>query len=65
MSNKSARSTIEMAPKLLATKLYVPPHPNAVPRPHLMARLNEGLVHPVMFLTAPAGFGKTTLSSNG
>ncbi len=64
MPNKSARSQIELEPELLATKLHAPPpRPNAVPRPHLIARVNEGLTHPVTLLSAPPGFGKTTLLS--
>ncbi len=64
MSNKSASSQREMEPELLATKLHVPPpRPNAVPRPRLIARLNEGLTRPVTLLSAPPGFGKTTLLS--
>jgi len=54
-----------MAP-LLTTKLYVPsPHPNLVPRPHLIRRLDEGLDlgHRLTLISAPAGFGKTTLLS--
>jgi len=51
---------------LLATKLYVPPaRPNRVPRPRLVARLNEALDMGarLILLSAPAGFGKTTLLS--
>ncbi|MFC3770431.1 LuxR C-terminal-related transcriptional regulator [Paenibacillus sp. GCM10012303] len=32
-------------------------------RPHLIARLNEGMAGRATFLTAPAGYGKTTLVS--
>jgi LuxR family maltose regulon positive regulatory protein len=47
---------------LLETKLHIPAlRPNAVPRPRLMTRLNEGLARPVTLLSAPPGFGKTTL----
>jgi LuxR family maltose regulon positive regulatory protein len=49
---------------LLTTKLYVPPpRPNLVPRPHLIERLDEGLHlgHKLTLISAPAGFGKTTL----
>jgi ATP/maltotriose-dependent transcriptional regulator MalT len=53
-----------MTTPLLATKLYVPPpRPNIVRRPRLIARLNEGLDHKLTLLSAPAGFGKTTLLS--
>jgi LuxR family maltose regulon positive regulatory protein len=51
---------------LLTTKLYVPPpRPNLVSREHLVARLDEGvrLGHKLTFVSAPAGFGKTTLVS--
>jgi LuxR family maltose regulon positive regulatory protein len=47
---------------LLATKLYLPPgFPKRVPRPRLLARLREGLACPLTLISAPAGFGKTTL----
>src|SRR5215212_8645026 len=49
---------------LLITKLYVPPpRPKVVHRPHLIARLNEGLHRKLTLISAPAGFGKTTLVS--
>ncbi len=49
---------------LLTTKLYLPPaRPNLVPRPRLTARLAEGLTKPLTLVSAPAGFGKTTLVS--
>ena len=49
---------------ILRTKLHSPPTPwDFVPRPHLYARLDEGLRCPVILLTAPAGFGKSTLLS--
>ncbi|HZA22568.1 MAG TPA: LuxR family transcriptional regulator, partial [Dehalococcoidia bacterium] len=47
---------------LLATKLYVPKvRPNLVTRPHLTERLNQGPGHRLTLISAPAGFGKTTL----
>src|SRR6476661_6502868 len=53
-----------MAALILTTKLYIPPPaPKAVPRPHLLARLNAGLHRPLTLISAPAGFGKTTLVS--
>jgi LuxR family maltose regulon positive regulatory protein len=53
-----------MATPILATKLYMPPpRPDAVPRPRLAARLNEGLGRRLALISAPAGFGKTTLVS--
>lgn len=49
---------------LLATKLFVPPlRPGLVPRPRLTMRLAEGLARPLTLLSAPAGFGKTTVLS--
>ncbi|MBI5943325.1 MAG: helix-turn-helix transcriptional regulator [Chloroflexi bacterium] len=55
-----------MAPPILATKLYIPPpRPNAVPRPRLIGRLNDGLAmgRKLSLISASAGFGKTTLVS--
>lgn len=53
-----------MATPLLTTKLYMPPiRPELVPRPHLLERLNEGLHRRLILISAPAGFGKTTLVS--
>jgi LuxR family maltose regulon positive regulatory protein len=55
---------------ILATKLYIPPsRPKVVLRPRLIERLNEGLGQTHGFgrkltlISAPAGFGKTTLLS--
>lgn len=53
-----------MMPTILVTKLYVPPPPpKAVLRPRLMERMNEGLHRKLILISAPAGFGKTTLVS--
>src|SRR4051794_38645208 len=47
---------------LLATKLYVPaPRPHRVPRPRLTARLEARVAGPLTLVSAPAGFGKSTL----
>lgn len=47
---------------LLTTKLFVPAaRPDLVPRPRLTARLNDGLSRKLTLISAPAGFGKTTL----
>jgi LuxR family maltose regulon positive regulatory protein len=47
---------------LLATKFYIPRvHPGLVHRPRLLERLSLGLRCPLTLLSAPAGFGKTTL----
>ena len=53
-----------MPQDLLRTKLYLPSgRSHLVARPRLVARLNEGLTRPLTLLSAPAGFGKTTLLS--
>lgn len=47
---------------VLATKLYIPlPRPEVVLRPHLIERMNQGLHRKLTLVSAPAGFGKTTL----
>ena len=51
---------------ILATKLYIPPPPpKVIVRSHLIERLDEGLSagQKLILLSAPAGFGKTTLVS--
>ena len=51
---------------LLRTKLFIPqPRSKIVPRPRLIERLNEGLFagRKLTLISAPAGFGKTTLVS--
>ncbi len=51
-----------MPTPILATKLYVPPpQPGVVRRHRLIERLNEGLHRKLTLISAPAGFGKTTL----
>jgi LuxR family transcriptional regulator, maltose regulon positive regulatory protein len=55
-----------MTAPLLTTKLYIPPsRPNLVPRPRLIEQLNAGLHlgRKLTLISAPAGFGKTTLLS--
>jgi ATP/maltotriose-dependent transcriptional regulator MalT len=50
--------------QLLTTKLFVPKtRPDLVSRPHLIAQLNESLYRKLTLISAPAGFGKTTLVS--
>jgi len=49
---------------LLSTKLYIPPNrPDLVSRPQLIEQLNKGLTHQLTLVSAPAGFGKSTLLS--
>jgi LuxR family transcriptional regulator, maltose regulon positive regulatory protein len=51
-----------METELLATKLFVPqPRPGLVPRRRLIESLQSALSSPFTLISAPAGFGKTTL----
>jgi LuxR family transcriptional regulator, maltose regulon positive regulatory protein len=53
-----------MSLSILATKLYSPPpRPKIVPRLRLIKRLNNGHHRKLTLVSAPAGFGKTTLVS--
>jgi LuxR family maltose regulon positive regulatory protein len=53
-----------MAMTLLKTKLYIPPRRRElVPRSRLVERLEAGLDRKLTVISAPAGFGKTTLLS--
>ena len=59
-----------METPILQTKLFIPlPRQQRVSRPRLIERLNEGLGHSrsiarkLNLISAPAGFGKTTLVS--
>lgn len=57
---------LSMAIPILATKFYVPPQPpEGVARLRLIHRLNEGLSlgRKLTLISAPAGFGKSTLAS--
>jgi LuxR family maltose regulon positive regulatory protein len=54
-------------PTLLATKLFIPPlrpRGRVVPRPRLLELLDQGLNARLTLVSAPAGFGKTTLVSS-
>ncbi len=51
-----------MARPVIATKLYVPrPRRGLVPRPRLLERLRHGAESRLTLVSAPAGFGKSTL----
>ena len=53
-----------MATPILKTKLYIPPvRPEMVSRPRLVEWLNAGLDRKLTLISAPAGFGKTSLLS--
>jgi ATP/maltotriose-dependent transcriptional regulator MalT len=63
MENKTIHTKDTQYP-LLETKLYMPPpRPDLVRRMHLIDRLNKGIDHKLTLISAPAGFGKTTLLS--
>jgi LuxR family maltose regulon positive regulatory protein len=52
----------EWASQRLTTKLYLPPaRQTLVERPGLLEQLNEGLKGKLTIISAPAGFGKTSL----
>jgi LuxR family transcriptional regulator, maltose regulon positive regulatory protein len=53
-----------MSIPILATKLFIPVlKPKAILRTRLIKRLNDGLHTKLTLISAPAGFGKTTLVS--
>jgi len=56
----------DMSDYLLATKYRLPParpRGRVVPRPRLMEQLDQGLTGCLILISAPAGYGKTTLLS--
>ena len=56
-----ARASVYRDP-LLSTKLHVPrPRAQLVQRSSLVERLQQGIAGPLTLVSAPAGFGKTTL----
>ena len=53
-----------MKDPLLRTKLQRPPiAPDIVPRDRLLELLNSGRQRPLTLISAPAGYGKSTLAS--
>ena len=53
-----------MSIPILATKLYIPPpRPKVILRSHLIEQLNGAIHRKLILISAPAGFGKTTLVS--
>src|SRR5438045_283805 len=58
-------STTLLENQLLATKFYVPgAFGTLISRPRLSTLLDQSLKHPLTLVSAPAGFGKTTLLAN-
>ena len=58
---ESAGQTVATSP-LLETKLYIPKwRPGLVSRPRLVERMHQGIERKLTLVSAPAGFGKTTL----
>jgi LuxR family maltose regulon positive regulatory protein len=56
---------LNMSTSLLATKLYFPQaRTKLVSRPRLIEQLSTGLRKPLTLISAPAGYGKTTLLSD-
>jgi LuxR family maltose regulon positive regulatory protein len=59
-----SRRTGFVSTSILTTKLNIPkPRPQVVLRHRLISRLDDGLVQKLTLISAPAGFGKTTLTS--
>jgi len=56
------KEVLRASTALLQTKFYVPrPRRGLVPRPRLSERLDRGTASKLVLVSAPAGFGKTTL----
>src|SRR5512139_3699617 len=56
---------MQKADPLIRTKLRLPfTRPGLVPRPRLQEQVVQGLRGPLTLVTAPAGFGKTTLAAS-
>lgn len=64
MNTNESINKVDSTAQVLRTKLYVPQlRQKIVSRPQLIKRLNEGLECKLTLISAPAGFGKTTLVS--
>ena len=61
---KQNESNQKFTENILTTKLFIPPpRADLVSRPRLVSMLNQGLNQKLILISAPAGFGKTTLLS--
>lgn len=48
--------------EIVRTKLFIPPlRCDLIPRPRLVERIQEGITQKLVLVSAPAGYGKTTL----
>ena len=57
----SAKITMDHTRHLIKTKLFTPAlQKNLVSRPHILERIEEGSLKKLIFIKAPAGYGKTT-----
>ena len=60
----ATKASASFSSQLLATKFFVPVTSGTlISRPRLIALLDKGLTYPFTLVSAPAGFGKTTLLS--
>lgn len=58
-------TTLDQQETLFTTKLFAPSiRPDHVSRPRLIALINTGLDKALTLISAPAGYGKTTLVCN-
>jgi LuxR family transcriptional regulator, maltose regulon positive regulatory protein len=64
MGEQTNPLSLEQREPILRTKLFVPPiRSNRVARPRLIDQINGGLEKALTLISAPAGYGKTTLVS--
>jgi LuxR family maltose regulon positive regulatory protein len=57
--------SLEQSKHLLRTKFFVPPiRSSQIARPRLSDQIDDGLDHDLILVSAPAGYGKTTLVSS-
>ena len=65
LPSKFLESWLSMATLILATKLFAPPlRPGWILRQRLIEQLNAGSQRKLTLVSAPAGYGKTTLISS-
>lgn len=63
--NENSALSLEQSMHLLKTKFYVPPiRSKQIPRPRLSDLIHGGLDRALILVSAPAGYGKTTLVGN-